>query len=105
MDTDSPPPADAPSAKRGHEDDAAEDEARKRRLPDPDAVDSLPSISMRALITSKDAGVVIGRQGKNVADVREQSGARITVSEQIHGSTERILTISGPLDAVAKAVR
>ncbi|KAJ3330756.1 hypothetical protein HDU76_004929 [Blyttiomyces sp. JEL0837] len=60
-------------------------------------------MSMRALISMKEAGIVIGRSGKNVADIREKSGAKVTVSENIPGAQERVLTISGPLDTVAKA--
>ena len=36
------------------------------------------------------------------ADRQEKSGARVTVSESIPGNPERILNVSGPLDAVAK---
>jgi poly(rC)-binding protein 2/3/4 len=34
--------------------------------------------------------------------MQEKSGARVTVSESIPGNPERILNVSGPLDAVAK---
>ncbi|KAG5462793.1 MAG: hypothetical protein BJ554DRAFT_3516 [Olpidium bornovanus] len=57
---------------------------------------------MRALVSTKDAGIIIGRGGKNVSDVRERSSARITISEMIPGAVERILTVIGPVDAVAK---
>ena len=39
---------------------------------------------------------------KTRADGQEKSGARVTVSESIPGNPERILNVSGPLDAVAK---
>ncbi|KAJ3077815.1 hypothetical protein HK102_004948, partial [Quaeritorhiza haematococci] len=60
-------------------------------------------MSMRALITTKEAGIIIGKSGRNVAEIRENSGAKVTVSEQVPGAHERILTITGPLDTVAKA--
>ncbi|KAJ1563337.1 hypothetical protein HK405_002429 [Cladochytrium tenue] len=63
----------------------------------------IKTIQMRALIFTKEAGIIIGKHGKNVADIREQSGARVTVSENVPGAMERVLTISGPIDAVAKA--
>jgi heterogeneous nuclear rnp K-like protein 2 len=58
-------------------------------------------ISLRAIVSTKDAGVIIGKGGKNVSEIREQSGAKVTISEMVHGALERILTASGPLDAVA----
>ncbi|KAF9554027.1 RNA binding protein, heterogenous nuclear RNP-K like protein, partial [Lunasporangiospora selenospora] len=61
-----------------------------------------PTMAMRSLVSSKDAGVIIGKSGKNVSDIREQSGARVTISEIVQGAHERVLTVSGPLDTVAK---
>lgn len=61
-----------------------------------------PSISIRSLVTTKEAGVIIGKGGKNVSDIRDKSGARVTISEMVQGAYERILTVTGPLDAVAK---
>ncbi|KNC98566.1 uncharacterized protein SPPG_06253 [Spizellomyces punctatus DAOM BR117] len=60
-------------------------------------------VCMRALISTKEAGVVIGKQGRNVADIRQNSGAKVTISELIHGAQDRILSVTGPLDQVAKA--
>ncbi|KAG0174017.1 hypothetical protein DFQ28_007249 [Apophysomyces sp. BC1034] len=61
------------------------------------------TISIRSLVNSKDAGVIIGRGGKNVSEIREMSTARVTISDIIVGAVERILTVTGPLNAVAKA--
>ncbi|KAK1921534.1 hypothetical protein DB88DRAFT_442797 [Papiliotrema laurentii] len=58
---------------------------------------------MRSLIVTQDASIIIGRGGSHVNEIREKSGARVTVSESIPGNPERILNVSGPLDAVAKA--
>ncbi|RSH92113.1 hypothetical protein EHS25_008526 [Saitozyma podzolica] len=60
-------------------------------------------ISMRSLIVTQDASVIIGRGGAHVNEIREKSSARVTVSESIPGNPERILNVSGQLDAVAKA--
>ncbi|KAJ1553582.1 hypothetical protein HK405_007499, partial [Cladochytrium tenue] len=74
------------------------------------AIDAPPSeeivrqhVAMRVLISTKEAGIVIGQSGANVADIRQQSGARVTVSDMITGAHERVLTVAGPLDAAAKA--
>ncbi|ORX38860.1 hypothetical protein BD324DRAFT_577119 [Kockovaella imperatae] len=58
---------------------------------------------MRSLIVTQDASIIIGRGGSHVNEIREKSGARVTVSESIPGNPERILNVSGALDAVAKA--
>lgn len=65
---------------------------------------STPSamIHMRCLIVTQDASIIIGRGGKHVNEIREKSGARVIVSESIPGNPERILNVSGPLDAVSK---
>ncbi|KAJ9089604.1 RNA binding protein, heterogenous nuclear RNP-K like protein [Entomophthora muscae] len=60
-------------------------------------------LTLRALITSKEAGMVIGKEGKNVNDIRENTGARAGVSKVVPGVATRILTISGQLDVVVKA--
>ena len=64
-----------------------------------------PDVTLRALVTTREAGVIIGKEGKNVAAVREATGVRAGVSKVVPGSNERILTVGGPLDAVAKVSR
>jgi len=66
---------------------------------------SAPSsmIHMRCLIVTQDASIIIGKGGSHVNEIREKSGARVMVSESIPGNPERILNVSGPLDAVSKA--
>lgn len=59
-------------------------------------------IHMRCLIVTQDASIIIGKGGKHVNEIREKSGARVMVSESIPGNPERILNVSGPLDAVSK---
>ncbi|KAF9297916.1 hypothetical protein BGZ74_009598 [Mortierella antarctica] len=62
-----------------------------------------PTTAIRSIVSTKDAGVIIGKSGKNVSEIREMSGAKVTISEMIPGAFERVLTVSGPLDTVAKA--
>lgn len=57
---------------------------------------------MRCLIVTQDASIIIGKGGSHVNEIREKSGARVMVSESIPGNPERILNVSGPLDAVSK---
>ncbi|KAJ3407834.1 hypothetical protein CcCBS67573_g01534 [Chytriomyces confervae] len=65
--------------------------------------DSTPQVTLRALVSTKEAGVVIGHGGKNVADIRDETGVKAGVSKVIPGVTERILTITGSFVGVAKA--
>jgi heterogeneous nuclear rnp K-like protein len=60
-------------------------------------------LHMRAIISSAEAATVIGKGGENVSEIRRHAGAKCTVSEYSRGAVERILTVSGPVDAVAKA--
>lgn len=59
-------------------------------------------IHIRAVITSAEAATVIGKGGENVSVIRKMSGAKCTVSEYQKGAVERILTVSGGVDASAK---
>jgi heterogeneous nuclear rnp K-like protein len=59
-------------------------------------------LHMRAVISSAEAATVIGKGGENVSQVRRLSGAKCTVSDYSRGAVERILTVSGLVDAVAK---
>ena len=61
------------------------------------------SIVMRALIVTGDASVIIGKQGRHINEIREISNARLSITESIPSNPERILAVSGPLDAVSKA--
>lgn len=62
----------------------------------------VPTIHMRCLILTQDASIIIGKAGSHVNEIREKSGAKVMVSESIPGNPERILNVSGPLDAVSK---
>jgi len=62
-----------------------------------------PTASIRSMVTSKEAGVIIGREGKNITKIREESTAKVTVSEHVPGSLDRIITVTGEIDTVVKA--
>ncbi|KAJ1909963.1 RNA binding protein, heterogenous nuclear RNP-K like protein [Tieghemiomyces parasiticus] len=58
---------------------------------------------LRALVTSKEAGVIIGKNGSNVARLRHLFGVKAGVSKAVPSVPERILTVSGPHAQVAQA--
>ena len=59
-------------------------------------------IHIRAVISSPEAATIIGKGGENVSKIRQMSGAKCTVSDYQKGAVERILTVSGVVDASAK---
>ena len=59
-------------------------------------------VTFRALVTTKEAGVIIGKQGKNVADLRDQTGVKAGVSKVVPGVHDRVLTVTGTLESVSK---
>ncbi|KAI5776674.1 hypothetical protein EDC01DRAFT_624946 [Geopyxis carbonaria] len=69
----------------------------------PAPVDESQWIHIRSLITSAEAATVIGKGGENVTQIRRMAEAKCTVSDYQRGAGERILTVSGAVDAVAKA--
>ncbi|KAI6162265.1 hypothetical protein EDD17DRAFT_1580820 [Pisolithus thermaeus] len=71
------------------------------RTPSPTSAQDI--LTLRALVNTKEAGVIIGKQGKNVADLREQVHVRAGVSKVTPGVHERVLTVSGSVESVAKA--
>ncbi|CAL1695468.1 unnamed protein product [Somion occarium] len=70
------------------------------RSPSPAGSDIL---TLRALVSTKEAGIIIGKGGKNVADLREQTGVKAGVTKVIPGVHERVLTVGGSVEGVAKA--
>ncbi|KAF7557865.1 hypothetical protein G7046_g5951 [Stylonectria norvegica] len=67
------------------------------------AHDETSWIHIRAVISSPEAATIIGKGGENVSNIRKLSNAKCTVSDYQKGAVERILTVSGIVDAVAKA--
>ena len=60
-------------------------------------------LTLRAIVSSKEAGVIIGKAGKNVADLRDETGVRAGVSKVVPGVHDRVLTVTGALGGIAKA--
>lgn len=66
------------------------------------ANDETSWIHIRAVISSPEAATIIGKGGENVSSIRKMSNAKCTVSDYQKGAVERILTVSGIVDAAAK---
>lgn len=61
------------------------------------------NITLRAIVSSKEAGVIIGKGGKNVADLRDETGVKAGVSKVVQGVHDRVLTITGGCEAISRA--
>lgn len=60
-------------------------------------------LTLRAIVSSKEAGIIIGKAGKNVADLRDETGVKAGVSKVVPGVHDRVLTVTGALAGTAKA--
>jgi heterogeneous nuclear rnp K-like protein 2 len=60
-------------------------------------------LTLRAIVSSKEAGVIIGKAGKNVADLRDETGVRAGVSKVVQGVHDRVLSVTGSLSGISKA--
>ncbi|KAI9796784.1 MAG: RNA binding protein, heterogenous nuclear RNP-K like protein [Candelina submexicana] len=60
-------------------------------------------LTLRAIVSSKEAGVIIGKAGKNVADLRDETGVKAGVSKVVTGIHDRVLTVTGALEGISKA--
>jgi len=60
-------------------------------------------IAVRALVESKYAGSLIGRQGATISYIRQQSGSRVNISDSNPGVDERICTVTGTTAGVFRA--
>ncbi|MBW0542105.1 hypothetical protein O181_081820 [Austropuccinia psidii MF-1] len=65
--------------------------------------DPASNVTLRALVSTKEAGVIIGKGGKTVAEIREQTGTKAGVSKAVQGVYDRIFSVSGGLEGVSKA--
>jgi heterogeneous nuclear rnp K-like protein 2 len=72
-------------------------------LPKTDEEYAESQLTLRAIVSSKEAGVIIGKGGKNVADLRDETGVKAGVSKVVQGVHDRVLTIAGGCEAISKA--
>ncbi|KAI0225276.1 RNA binding protein, heterogenous nuclear RNP-K like protein [Massospora cicadina] len=58
---------------------------------------------LRGLMTNREAGVVIGKGGTNMDVLRRESGARIAISKPETACSDRVVTVGGEREQVARA--
>jgi len=59
---------------------------------------------VRVLITNYEAGVVIGKQGANVKNIRTKSGSYVSILKSEIESKERVMAVKGSVENVAQAI-
>ncbi|TGZ85144.1 hypothetical protein EX30DRAFT_17543 [Ascodesmis nigricans] len=116
LEKDNEPEKPSPAPEKSTESDAASEpktertdiatvapDEQQQQQPASAPVDESQWIHIRSLITSAEAATIIGKGGENVTQIRRLAEAKCTVSDYQRGAGERILTVSGAVDAVAKA--
>lgn len=94
---------DAASSQEHHDhDDGYDHSTSLPSLDDNTNADAL--INYRVLVSAKEAGCLIGQNGKVIDSIREETNTKAGISRLIAGTHERILTVSGKLDDCAKAL-
>jgi heterogeneous nuclear rnp K-like protein 2 len=58
------------------------------------------NLSIRLLVTSKEAGILIGKDGSQVTLLREESNSRISISKMVPKVNERIVQITGTVESI-----
>ena len=78
--------------------------ADKKRSADGSGMDGAAKMHFRLLLPNKQTGTCIGKGGVNIKSIREASGCQVQISENLPGSTDRLVTIIGDSGLVNTAV-
>ncbi|KAK9236551.1 hypothetical protein V1525DRAFT_406652 [Lipomyces kononenkoae] len=97
-----PYPSNGAGDEPARESEPQQQDTQQPQFPSEEAF-AAAQLTLRALVSSKEAGVIIGKQGKNVADLREATGVKAGVSKPVPGVHDRVLSVTGTLEGVAKA--
>lgn len=60
-------------------------------------------LTIRALVSTKEAGIIIGKAGATIAQIRNASGVKAGVSKVVQGVQDRVLSVSGEVEGIATA--
>ena len=61
------------------------------------------NVTVRLLLTNKEAGIVIGTKGATIQELRTDFDIKVGISEHVDGCVDRICSMHGPNEDVAKA--
>ncbi|OBA22495.1 hypothetical protein METBIDRAFT_40296 [Metschnikowia bicuspidata var. bicuspidata NRRL YB-4993] len=65
--------------------------------------EDLDHVYLRMFCPMKEAGVVVGKKGERITHIREKAGVRIQVSENLKNVPERVVSVKGLAENVARA--
>ncbi|RYE83653.1 MAG: hypothetical protein EOO65_03585 [Methanosarcinales archaeon] len=60
-------------------------------------------LTIRALVSTKEAGIIIGKAGATIAQIRNATGVKAGVSKVVQGVQDRVLSVSGEVEGIATA--
>ncbi|GME83212.1 unnamed protein product [Ambrosiozyma monospora] len=60
-------------------------------------------VHFRMLCTIAETATIVGKGGETITKIKELSNARVNVSENLKGVPERVISVRGPSECVAKA--
>lgn len=60
-------------------------------------------LSLRALVSTKEAGIIIGKAGATIASIRQLTGVKAGVSKVVPGVQDRVFSAAGDLEGVSSA--
>lgn len=69
----------------------------------PEVVNPETQLSLRALVSTKEAGIIIGKGGATIANIRQLTGVKAGVSKVVQGVQDRVFSASGDVEGVAAA--
>ena len=72
-------------------------------LPSAKTPPSDTQLTLRSLVSTKEAGIIIGKAGVTIANIREATGVKAGVSKVVPGVQDRVFSATGELEAIASA--
>lgn len=60
-------------------------------------------LTLRSLVSTKEAGIIIGKGGATIANIRQVANCKAGVSKVVPGVQDRVLSVSGDPEAIAAA--
>ena len=58
-------------------------------------------LTLRALVSTKEAGIIIGKAGATIASIRQTTGVKAGVSKVVPGVQDRVFSVTGDAEGVA----
>ena len=60
-------------------------------------------LTLRSLVSTKEAGIIIGKAGATIASIRQSTGVKAGVSKVVPGVQDRVFSATGDVEGIAAA--